>query len=226
MTKKLKIILIITTAAAVVFAAILGISALIFECRISSPSGENAKLSEWNLILVNNDYHIPSGYDVKLLELSNGQKVDERIYPDLQAMFDDMRSEGVYPFVREGFRTSEQQKNIIREFINEKLSEGFSLEEAYKLTRKTAAAVGNSEHQLGIAVDINADLDKSSALDVFGWLDKNAWKYGFILRYPPDKTEITGFSYEPWHYRYVGKTAAAEIYSRGICLEEYISQNS
>ena len=73
-----------------------------------------------------------------------------------------------------------------------------------------------------MAVDINADTKYSSRDSVYGWLEKNSWKYGFIRRYPPDKTEITGVINEPWHFRYVGKEAAQEIYSQGICLEEYI----
>ena len=222
MTKKLKIIFWVLLIAMSVFAAAALCAILIFENIIGQTSGESAKLSEWNLILVNNDYYIPKGYDIELFELSNGQKVDERIYPDLQDMFDDMRSEGVYPFVREGYRTAGEQKDIIREMIMDKLSQGLSPVDAYNSTRSIAAAVGNSEHQLGLAVDINADLDKSTAWDVYNWLDANAWKYGFILRYPPDKTEITEVAYEPWHYRYVGKTAAKEIHERGICLEEYL----
>ena len=80
---------------------------------------------------------------------------------------------------------------------------------------------GTSEHQLGLAVDINADSFRCSDEEVYEWLDENAHKYGFILRYPPAKQEITGISYEPWHYRYVGVEVAEEIYGRGICLEEY-----
>ena len=139
-------------------------------------------------------------------------------------MFDDMRAEGIYPFVREGFRTADEQKAILKEFISGHLDEGCNIFEAYDLTRKAAAAVGNSEHQLGIAVDINADIDKCEAWDVYNWLDANAYKYGFILRYPSDKTEITETIYEPWHYRYVGKEAAKEIYEEKLCLEEYISR--
>ena len=83
---------------------------------------------------------------------------------------------------------------------------------------------GTSEHQLGIAVDINADKSKSSNDEVYTWLAANAHNYGFILRYPQGKQEITGTSYGPWHYRYVGVDAAREIYERGICLEEYFEQ--
>ena len=85
--------------------------------------------------------------------------------------------------------------------------------------------LGTSEHQLGIAVDINADKSKSSNDEVYTWLAANAHNYGFILRYPQGKQEITGTSYEPWHYRYVGVDAAREIYERGICLEEYFEQD-
>ncbi len=173
------------------------------------------------LILVNNEYHIPKGYDIKLMELSNGQKIDERIYPDLQQMFDDMRAEELRPYVREGYRTAKDQKDILVEFIVDNIQTGHSPVEAYKLAREQVAAVGNSEHQLGLAVDINQYSGASDEWGVYGWLDENAWKYGFILRYPDGKTEVTGINYEPWHYRYVGKETAEEIHSRGITLEEY-----
>lgn len=87
------------------------------------------------------------------------------------------------------------------------------------------AIPGTSEHQLGIAVDINADKAHSSNQEVYVWLADNAYKYGFILRYPLGKEKITGTAYEAWHYRYVGKEAAEEIYSKQICLEEYLSNN-
>lgn len=82
--------------------------------------------------------------------------------------------------------------------------------------------MGYSEHQTGLAVDINADGVNSTGNQVYKWLEKNAWQYGFILRYPSDKEDLTGTAYEPWHYRYVGRNAAEEIYHQGICLEEYI----
>ena len=81
---------------------------------------------------------------------------------------------------------------------------------------------GFSEHQLGIAVDINADHAGSTDDEVYTWLAENSWQYGFIKRYPSDKTEITGTINEPWHYRYVGKEAAREIVSQEVCLEEYV----
>ena len=95
---------------------------------------------------------------------------------------------------------------------------------AERTAKEWVALPGTSEHQLGIAVDINADKSKSSNDEVYMWLAANAHNYGFILRYPQGKQEITGTSYEPWHYRYVGVDAAREIYERGICLEEYFEQ--
>lgn len=176
----------------------------------------------WNLILVNRNSYIPDDYKVELTELSNGEKVDSRIYPELQEMFNDARAQGYGLFVREGYRTQEEQQQLLDEKIEAYENEGKSKSEAKKLAEQWVAIPGTSEHQLGIAVDINADTTKSSNDDVYSWLAENAHKYGFIKRYPSDKTDITGVINEPWHYRYVGKEAALEIYSQGMCLEEYI----
>lgn len=219
---KIKKAALILSILAGVILVIYVVSSIVFDNIIGQPSGRQTDISKWNLVLVNNDFCIPDSYDIELLELSNGEKIDRRIYPELREMLDDMRSEGLYSFVREGFRSAEEQKQILRDMVKEKMVQGFMPSEAYKEARKTAAAVGNSEHQLGLAVDINADPDKSDEWEVYIWLEENAWKYGFILRYPIDKTEITGFSYEPWHYRYVGKEAAEEIHNQGVCLEEYL----
>ncbi len=176
---------------------------------------------EWNLIVVNRWNELPEDYEVELTELSNGQMVDSRIYPYLQKMFDAARTEDVYPVVREGYRTAEEQQEILDDKIQSYINQGYSQVKAERTAKEWVALPGTSEHQLGIAVDINADKSKCSNEDVYGWLAENAYKYGFVLRYPPGKQKITGTSYEPWHYRYVGEEAAKEIYERGICLEEY-----
>ena len=177
----------------------------------------------WNLILVNRENYIPADYEVQLTELSNGKKVDSRIYPELQEMFNAARAQGYGLFVREGYRTQEEQQQLMDEKIEVYENEGKSKSEAKKLAEQWVAIPGTSEHQLGIAVDIiNADTTKSSRDDVYNWLEENAHTYGFIKRYPSNKTDITGVINEPWHYRYVGKEAASAIYSQGICLEEYI----
>ena len=179
---------------------------------------------EWYLIVVNKWNEIPEDYSVTLTQLSNGQRVDSRIYSYLQEMFDAMRAERIYPVVREGYRTAEEQQEILDEKIFVYVKEGYSRKRAEKLARAWVAVPGTSEHQLGIAVDINADQSRSSNEEVYTWLAENAHSYGFIQRYPQEKEDITGTSYEPWHYRYVGKEAAAEIYADQICLEEYMGK--
>lgn len=178
----------------------------------------------WNLMLVNHENYIPHNYQVELTELSNGEKVDSRIYPELQKMFDDARAQGYGLFVAAGYRTTEKQQQLMDEKIEAYENEGYSGAEAKRLAEQWVAIPGTSEHQMGIAVDINADTTISSSDAVYTWLAENAYKYGFIKRYPSDKTDITGVINEPWHYRYVGKEAAQEIYLQDICLEEYIEE--
>jgi hypothetical protein len=93
-----------------------------------------------------------------------------------------------------------------------------------KRAEKYVAIPDTSEHQLGLSVDINADTDKCSSEKVYQWLDENAYKYGFVKRYPEDKTDITGISNEPWHYRYVGTTVAKIMKEENLCLEEYLEK--
>lgn len=176
----------------------------------------------WNLILVNRDNYIPKNYEVELTELMNGEKVDSRIYPDLQEMFDAARTQGLALFVAAGYRTGEEQRRLLDEKIEAYEYEGHSKMEAEKLAKQWVALPGTSEHQLGIAVDINADTQKSSSDEVYDWLAQNGCRYGFIKRYPSNKTDVTGVINEPWHYRYVGREAAQEITKQGVCLEEYI----
>ena len=188
-----------------------------FEERRTEATLTNGKF----LILVNDDYYVPEDYEVELLELRNGEYVSEEMYPYLQEMFDAARAEDVYMIVRDGYRSYEEQQEVMDEKIAEyKETTSFDFL-AKHMAEKWVAIPGTSEHQLGLAVDINADI-YSYGTQVYEWLANNAHKYGFIQRYPEDKVYITGISYEPWHYRYVGVEAATEIHEKGICLEEYI----
>ena len=92
------------------------------------------------------------------------------------------------------------------------------------MAEKYVAIPGTSEHQLGLSVDINANQTKCSSEKVYSWLDNNAYKYGFIKRYPSNKSYITRIHNEPWHYRYVGKEAAATMKNQNLCLEEYLKK--
>ena len=176
---------------------------------------------DWRLVLVNGDYALPKGFAPTLLTLSNGEQVDERIYPDLQRMFDDARAAGLSPFVRAGYRTAEAQERIMENRVDALLREGWPEKAARKEARRTVARPGYSEHQLGLAVDVNAHTSEDE-WRLYEWLSANAWRYGFILRYPQGAEAVTGIDYEPWHYRYVGPDAARAIRETGGTLEEYL----
>lgn len=182
---------------------------------------------EWNLILVNPWNKLPDDFSVKLTTIKNGHAIDERAYPDLQAMMDAARAAGLSPIICSSYRTNEKQQILFSNEVRQCLARGYSQKDAESEAGKSIALPGTSEHQLGLAVDIVASsyqiLDKEQENTAEQkWLMENAHKYGFILRYPSNKSEVTGIKYEPWHYRYVGKEAAKEIYEQGLCLEEYL----
>ena len=179
----------------------------------------------WMLLVVNSSNAIPDGYaPTELTELSNGQSVDKRIYPSLQSMFDDARAQGVYPVVSSGYRTAKQQQSEMDDKIQEYIDDGKSEDEARTLAATYVAQVGYSEHEAGLAIDIVAKANKSDDDTVWAWMKEHCAEYGFILRYPEGKEGVTGMSYEPWHFRYVGVEAAQKIMGAGITLEEYLGQ--
>ena len=202
----------------------------------SSQSGAASSVSseqvdgKWNLLLVNPWNPIPDGFSVELEYLDNGA-VDKRCYPQLQQMMDDCRAEGLSPYICSSFRTQELQQELFDNQIAVFRGQGYDEDEARRLAAREVAVPGTSEHQLGLAVDIidtsNWNLDESQEHTAAQqWLMANSWRYGFILRYPNSKRDITGIIYEPWHYRYVGYDVAKEIHERGICLEEYLGRAS
>ncbi len=183
-----------------------------------SPISKNND-TNWNLILVNKWNKIPENYNVDLVEVPGGEKVDKRIYEPLMKMLEDAKKSnlGRYPLIVSGYRTDEKQKELYNRKISEYRKKGYSKEKAKKEAEMWVAVPGYSEHQLGFAVDINGE-----TYDIYLWLRSNSYKYGFIFRYPGDKTEITGTAEEVWHYRYVGIEVATYIYENDICLEEYL----
>lgn len=175
--------------------------------------------ADWNLTLVNRWNPLPENYDIDLVEVPGGEKVDKRIYEPLMEMLEAAK-EGNWnqlPVIVSGYRTQEKQQELYDEKIAEYRKQGYSKDEAVKQAEQWVAVPGCSEHQLGIAVDING-----ATYDLYFWLQENSYKYGFIFRYPGGKTNITGTAEEVWHYRYVGVEAATEIYKQGLCLEEYL----
>ena len=191
--------------------------------QIALPSYENHDPSEWNLILVNGDHLIPEDYSFELAYIDENEEyaVDVRILEPLRAMLQDCTAAGYTPEVCSAFRTSDTQSYLFVE----------SEEENSEEETPAVAAPGTSEHELGLAVDIysseNIDLDETQEnTETQQWLMEHCWEYGFILRYPRHKSEITGIIYEPWHYRYVGRDAAKDIAESGLCLEEYLENMS
>lgn len=181
---------------------------------------------EWKLTLVNHSYPLDTGYTPELVEIEKDKYVDKRIVEDLQQMLSDARSEGLSPFICSAYRDYEYQRTVFNDTMVTWIAQGYTPLEAYEETAKSVAIPGTSEHATGLALDITsaefAELDDRQAeTPEAQWLAANCWKYGFILRYPPEKSDITGIIYEPWHYRYVGKEAAKEITEQGVTLEEY-----
>ena len=184
-------------------------------------------LSSWSLTLVNQWNPLSRDNTFTPEKLSNGLVVDQRCYPDLQEMMDDCRAAGLRPLICSSYRTQEKQEQLFQNKVDRRTAQGLSPEEARTEAAKSVAVPGTSEHQLGLAVDIvaadNQNLDQSQETTaVQRWLMEHCWEYGFILRYPEGKSDVTGIIYEPWHYRYVGREAAQAIRDQGVCLEEYL----
>ena len=142
------------------------------------------KESEWKLILVNKEHPLPKNFQVELVTLENGAAVDKRIYPALMKLLVDAAQEGIFMYVSWGHRSYYVQELLIDINIKSRIKSGMTKEEAIAHAKMFVAAPGESEHQLGLAVDFHADTARSSSDAIYQWLAENAYKYGFILRYP------------------------------------------
>ena len=193
-------------------------------CILTSSLGAVAEQIPWNLTLVNSTHAVPEDWVVpEFTELRNGQKVDSRIYPELQAMFDAARAAGRTPLVISSYRTYDDQKAMLVKKDRAFKEQGYSHEGAQAEALKWAAYPGYSEHQLGLAIDVGtANSEKCSKDRVWSWLKEHCAEYGFIWRYSEEKSDITGIANEPWHFRYVGVEAATYIMENNLCLEEYM----
>ena len=184
------------------------------------------------LILVNKTNTVDGKFTPEtLVRVNDAHKeieLSETAEKALEAMFTEMRREGFNNvFVTSAYRSYEYQSSLFNTYINNEMALGLSYEKAKQKVLTYSALPGTSEHHTGLAVDLMTDsmteLDESFADEpVYPWLLENAWKFGFILRFPEDKTDITGYSFEPWHYRFVGRYHAYKIYSQNLCLEEYL----
>ena len=179
------------------------------------------------IILVNPWNHKPDNYKPELVSIGGGKYVHAMCYDDLMQMLSDCKAAGHTYNIDYAYRSYQLQTKLFINSLTGYLWKGYSREKAGQLVGKATAVPGTSEHELGLALDI-VDKDRpgrnsaQANTDTQKWLMANSWKYGFILRYPNGKTNITGIIFEPWHYRYVGKEIAKEIYESGMCLEEYL----
>ena len=184
----------------------------------------------WNMVLVNYEHPMQQGYVPQLTELEPGYSVDTRIADAAKEMLADAKKAGLHVIICSAYRSVERQKNVFDESMKDRIKKGMGYWEAYCDTVKSVAEPGESEHALGLALDLISnqytELDQGQEnTKEAKWLAENCYKYGFILRYPPAKTNITGIIYEPWHYRYVGKEDAKKIHDLDITLEEYLQDH-
>jgi len=193
--------------------------------------GETVEFSrdDWRLLLINKQHSIPDGYDFPLGDIQTMKgtmQCDARIIDELLNMLQDAKEDKIILRICSPYRDLEYQKVLFNRKIRFYMNRGMSYMEAYQLGSRVVAVPAASEHRLGLALDIVSDtytdLDEGFASTPAGiWLAENSYKYGFILRYPKGKEDITGIEYEPWHFRYVGVDAATAITERGITLEEF-----
>lgn len=181
------------------------------------------------LTLVNYENEVPDNWQVDIVTLKNGQSIDRRAYQELCQMLEDAKKEGMDLLICSSYRTVDKQKELFNNKVKYYLKRGYSRAEANNSASYWVAKPNTCEHQLGLAVDIvshhNQRLDSSQEkTKEQRWLMENCYRYGFILRYPNNKSEITKIGYEPWHYRYVGKEHAKKIMEQNICLEEYLKE--
>ena len=176
-------------------------------------------------ILVNPTHAIPEGYVPQVTPITGSEyQFDVNAVSYLNQMMGEAYDQGVILYPISAYRSNESQTRNFNRKLEENKASGLSDEEAYAMTAKYIAVPGTSEHSLGLAVDLNSLDESFDQTQAFQWLQEHCADYGFILRYPKDKVEITGIAYEPWHYRYVGKEHAKAIMEKGICLEEYLGQ--
>lgn len=181
------------------------------------------------LLLVNKENQVPDNFESDLMNICEGRlQASQWMYEDLKDMLNDAEENGGYTFfIASAYRSKEKQQYLVDEDVEAFMNQGMSRENALAETLKETMPAGYSEHQTGLALDIlsskNLEMDQSQATDDGNrWLRRHCAEYGFILRYPEDKEDITLISYEPWHFRYVGKEAAKFITENKLTLEEFI----
>ena len=198
----------------------------------TGPNGLDANYEQ--LLLVNAQNPLPENYDYEgnLIEMPtkyiNGmlKQIDKNVWPYMQAMIDAQRAAETNPknwlYVRSPYRSYATQKMLFTQETNKWLKTGLSSEEAEAKAATVVTRPGTSEHNTGFSADFNIAEDSFESTPMFTWMQEHAADYGFVLRFPKDKQEITGITYESWHYRFVGINNAKEMNRLNMCLEEYV----
>lgn len=187
-------------------------------------STEGLKIID-GILIVNKSYPLPKGYIPKnTYNDATGKRycsdcIDKDAYSEYKQMKADATALGLNIWIQSGYRSYELQETLYNNYVNR---DGKLAADTY------SARPGYSEHQTGLAFDLNSISDEFQYTNEGKWVNENAWKYGFILRYPKSKESITGYKYESWHLRYVGKDLASKLYNNGdwITLEEHFNLTS
>ena len=182
---------------------------------------QQLELNDWKLTLVNDRNPLPGGYKPDIANCRD-VPVDSRIVKSLEEMMAAASKDGVTLWLSSGYRSVEAQKTLYNDEVSEKKKSGLGQKQAEDTAATVVARPGYSEHNLGLAVDLNGVKDDWYNTPAYKWMQQHAADYGFVLRYPEAKKDITHIIYEPWHYRYVGPDNARKMNQLGMCLEEYI----
>ena len=174
-------------------------------------------ITSWEYRLANADNSI--GEYTPELDTVEGQKLDKRMTDAMKDFVAAARAQGLSVYLSSGYRSYDEQNYLYQRKVSQ-----YGEEQA----KKIVAPPGTSEHQTGLACDITDKYYefKDSSLEntaLYQWMSQHCQEYGFIVRYPKDKEDVTGIIYEPWHFRYVGKDAAEYIMDKGLCLEEFVA---
>lgn len=180
----------------------------------------------WNLTLVNTGYRIIDSYKPDLVYVcGSSERLDKKIAEHYEAMYNAAKEDGVTLTPCSGYRSYDLQKRNYNNKVVYYEDLGYTKDEALEKAATIIMPPGSSEHNLGYAMDIVCVDEWFEDTDEFTWLMENAQDYGFILRYPKDKQDITKVTYEPWHWRYVGVEHAKKMKATGQVLEEYLGAN-
>ena len=196
---------------------------------VQTDSYQGGGEAPWNLLLVNDWNPLPAGYDsdVSFSTVSGGKQVDSRIIDAVNRMLNDAAAYDLA--VVSAYRPKEEQDILYWRKVKQYTDKGYSDLEAQKVGGTIVKRPGFSEHNCGLAMDVGGSGDYTleqtfANTPAYAWLMEHCADYGFILRFPEGKEDITGVIYEPWHYRYVGEEAARYIMDNDLCLEEYLAQ--